>query len=113
MKYPNLESRQRLLGRVNAYLPPLHNLPPKILRLVLKSFDKSLGLPKTAMQSVTEHKIPSTIDSELITARAYYLIGPPLKPIVCWFIFMGEGVLSAISTLTIVFVVFWPITADR
>ena len=72
MKYPKLESRQRWLGKVNAYLPPLHNLPSNILRLVLKGFDKSFGLTKTPMKSVSEYQIPSTTTANSVTARAYY-----------------------------------------
>lgn len=71
-KYHQLDPRQRLMGRINGILPSLSNLPPKLLRRVLRGFDASLGLSKTQMRNVVKLDIPSSTFNGSIKARAYY-----------------------------------------
>ena len=67
-----LESRQRWIGKISQWLPPLYTLPPAMVRLALKAFDATLGLGKTPMRAVKEYSIPCGHFNGTIKARAYY-----------------------------------------
>lgn len=79
-----LESKQRLFGRILGKLPGLHTMPPAIARLLYVGLDKAAGLPKLEMAKVETRSfnLESSKETKLNIRTYYPSIEKPLKALV-------------------------------